>query len=435
MMQRARRIHATKALCPSCARVLPAALVERGGDVHLELECPEHGPASRFYFRDARLYRSLHALRNDAPCCDAYDCARGEPCQARRGRSLIYIVNVTNRCNMTCEACFSGSSATLEEPFAPAERLLADLGDARGWPFQPHAVLLGGEPTLHPELPAMVAELTRRGYLVRLASNGLKLRNRAYADRLAAAGLGWVFLHYDSSDDRLNLRVRGRPMRQACLEAIARCRAAGMKVQFGTTLSQENLGELVALVREAHRAGVFWISLYTLAEIERTGAVGATYLADALDAFEQQTRGEVRRADFLAAARLWSTLHRLTGRLNYRQKPTMVSLPVVVSGARLVPVTRFVDPRALLRDPAAAARLLRSLPSLADYERREPSGDTVVLNVQQFQGRSAFDLEEATHSLMSFVHEGSFVPFDVYNHVARYGAERLVPATALLRSA
>ncbi len=426
-------IHRTSALCPACNEVLPAELVERAGDVVLEMRCPLHGSTESLYFRDAELYRELSAGRNDVACCDEYSCARGEPCTRRIDNTMIFIVNVTNNCNMTCEACFSGSSVSLREPYAAVEDLLSPLPPAGAFDFPPHLVMLGGEPTLHPELPRLVADAVARGYIPRLASNGLKLRNARYARSLADAGLRWVFLHFDSFDDTLNSRLRGRPMLKACLDAIRTCRSVGMKVQFGVTVSRENIGQLKELLEGAHRAGVFWVSLYTLAEIERTGEAGATFLADAVAALEEQTAGGVRRSDFVSATRIWSKLYGLTGRMNYRQKPTMVSLPVVFDGGRMVPVTRFLSPFDAARNPTALSRFLRSVPSLMDYENREPSGDTLVVNIQQFQGRSAFDLGEATHSLMSFVHDGSFVPFDIFNHVHRYADERLIPSSKLLR--
>jgi uncharacterized radical SAM superfamily Fe-S cluster-containing enzyme len=427
-----RVLHETRALCPACNRVLEAALVERAGDAFLEMDCPEHGATSTLYFRNAAFYEALSACRNAVECCDTYDCARGEPCSRRATRTMIYMVNVTNNCNMSCDACLSGSEIGRGEPYETASRLMNALPDARGLGFTPHAVFFGGEPTMHPELREMIAGAVRRGYVPRLATNGLKLRERRYCESLSEAGLRWIFLHFDSLDDGRNRRLRGIPMVEACVEAVATAKAAGMKVQLGTTVSSENLDEVAALIRFAREQGVFWISLYPVAEVERHGSYGPTYLTDVVDALDRQTGGEITRADFVAAAKLWSRLFRLTGRYNYRQKPTMLSLPVVFDGQRLVPMNRLATPLGAARNAGAAWRFARSLPNLLDYESRPPSGDTLVLNIQQLQGRRAFDLSEAVHSLMSFADAGSFYPFDVYNHVHRWG-EDLMPATTLSR--
>jgi uncharacterized radical SAM superfamily Fe-S cluster-containing enzyme len=423
----ARTLHRTQALCPRCTEVLSAEAIDRGGDVYLEMSCPRHGRSSTLYFRDAAFYEALHEAKNPVDCCDTYDCARGQPCAKRASRTMIYMVNVTNNCNMTCDACLSGSEVGLTEPYQSVSRLMDALPDARGLRFMPHVVFFGGEPTMHPELPEMVELAVQRGYVPRLATNGLKLRDERYCRSLVDAGLLWVFLHFDSLDDERNARLRGMPMLRCCLEAIETAQSVGMKVQLGMTVSSENIDELGSVLAFARQHGVFWVSLYPVAEIERHGSFGATFLTDVVEALERQTRGEIAKGDFVAAARLWSRLFRLTGRYNYRQKPTMASLPVIADGKQLVPLTRLVSPTGLLQYSSAALRLARAVPRLLDYEHKPPSRDTLVVNIQQFQGRSAFDLTEAVHTLMSFVHEESFYPFDVYNHIHRWSGDVVRP--------
>ncbi len=418
----ATRIHETHALCPHCDEVLPAVLAERNRDVHLEMTCPVHGAASQFYFRDAAFYRTLNDIRNPVQCCDAYHCAKGKPCSDRKQRTMIYMINVTNNCNMTCQACYSGSEIGKKEPFHSSGDLLASLPDVEELGFSPHAVFIGGEPTLHKELPSMIGEVRDRGYVPRLATNGIKLRKPDYVQELADAGLRWTFLHFDSLNESLNLRLRGRKMLDVSYEAIENCQRAGIKVQLGMTVAPENTHEILPVIRTAHERGVFWVSLYPVAEIERVGESGSMYVTDVIDAIAEQTGGQVERADFVAASRLWSRLFRMTQRYNFRQKPTMVSLPTIVDGDRIVPVNRLMSPISGARYPRAMARFARALPSLLNYETSDPTGDTMVINIQQFQGRSAFDLEEATHNLMSFAENGSFLPFDIYNHAHRYPA-------------
>lgn len=407
--------------------------MERHGDAWLEMHCPDHGPASNLYFRNADFYEALHAVKNPVECCDTYDCARGQPCSRRATRTMIFMLNVTNNCNMTCDACLSGSSIGVTEPYEPADRIMAALPDARGLDFTPHAVFFGGEPTMHPDLPRMVRLAVERGYLPRLATNGLKLRDRRYCQRLVDNGLKWVFLHFDSLDDDKNRCLRNMAMVEAMHEALATATAAGMRVQLGVTVSSINLGELGAILHFARSHGVFWVSLYPVAEVERYGSYGATFLADVVEALEQQTAGAIAQHDFVAAAKLWSRLFKLTGRYNYRQKPTMVSLPLIIDGERFVPLTRLMSPLGVALHTGAVARLARALPNLIDYEHKPPAGDALIINIQQLQGRNAFDLSEAVHTLMSFAHRGGFYPFDIFNHVHRWPERHLVEPASLTR--
>jgi hypothetical protein len=203
-------------------------------------------------------------------------------------------------------------------------------------------------------------------------------------------------------------------------QAIRMCRKVGMKVQLGMTVVPENIDEVSAILELAIREGVFWMSLYPEAEIARSDCGDRLFLADVVEALEEQTDGQIRGGDFLSAAKIWSRLYRLTGRAGFRQKPTMVSLPLVVDGERLVPFNRLLSPLSVFRKPLALSRLIGALPGLLRYEVKPPTSNTLVVNIQQLQGRSAFDLEESTQNLMSFVHEESLLPFDIFNHVHRY---------------
>jgi uncharacterized radical SAM superfamily Fe-S cluster-containing enzyme len=391
----------------------------REGDAWLAGQCPTHGAFAGRYFQDAAFYEALHALRSPMVCCEEFVCAQGQRCSRRATRTLIYMVNVTNNCNMTCATCLAGTRRHAPEPYRSARRLLAALPDARALRFSPHAVFFGGEPTLHPELPELVRQAKALGYVPRLATNGLKLCDASYVAELAEAGLRWLFLHVDSLDDDRNRRLRGRPMEETCREAIRVAQRAGMKVQLGATVGPDNLSELAELLTFARDTGVFWVSVYPAAEIARTGPCPTTYLTEIVDALEKQTAGRVARRDFLMAARWWAALFRLTGRHNFRQKPTMLSLPLVSEGDSWIPLTRLFGLDGL-RHPRALLRFARAAPRLLDYERQPPARATLVVNIQQFQSRSAFDLEEAAHSLMSYADDGAFVPFDVYNHCHRW---------------
>ncbi len=79
---------------------------------------------------------------------------------------------LTYRCNLACPYCFARGLADLYPPAlgrADFSRLLAWLESysVRG------VALLGGEPTLHPDLPRMLTALHDRGIMTALFTNGL----------------------------------------------------------------------------------------------------------------------------------------------------------------------------------------------------------------------------------------------------------------------
>ncbi len=46
----------TQSLCPECKKILDATIMEKGGKVVMEKECPEHGHFSDIVWSDVELY-------------------------------------------------------------------------------------------------------------------------------------------------------------------------------------------------------------------------------------------------------------------------------------------------------------------------------------------------------------------------------------------
>lgn len=121
------------------------------------------------------------------------------------------------------------------------------------------AILIGGEPTVHPELPRVLALLrdARVPGPHAVMTNGLRLADRAFLDGLVAGGVGTAHVSVDSSDeatyDRLS-RTRGSfsKQRQGLTNALGH---PGLFTYVYTVLSAVNApgleAHLTALTRLA----------------------------------------------------------------------------------------------------------------------------------------------------------------------------------------
>lgn len=108
-------------------------------------------------------------------------------------------VNTGPLCNIRCVYCnvHGGTDARLFD-VAYVERLLDDAA-ARflGAGGAPTIDLIGGEPTMHPELPRLIAAARARGFArVLICTNGVRLARPGYLDELIAAGLTGVRLSF-----------------------------------------------------------------------------------------------------------------------------------------------------------------------------------------------------------------------------------------------
>ena len=103
-------------------------------------------------------------------------------------------------CNFRCPFCHNGGLALGgdSDGIMSVEELLAFLDSRRG---RLQAVCIsGGEPTLHPDLPALIGEIKSRGFEVKLDTNGT---NPEMLSSLIADGLvDYVAMDIKTSPDK-----------------------------------------------------------------------------------------------------------------------------------------------------------------------------------------------------------------------------------------
>jgi MoaA/NifB/PqqE/SkfB family radical SAM enzyme len=89
----------------------------------------------------------------------------------RYGPWLAQVV-VTRRCNLKCGYCIEYDRTSDPAPYDELALRLAKLAELRAWAI----CLTGGEPTMDPRLPDLVAEMRRLGFKRRmLITNGWRL--------------------------------------------------------------------------------------------------------------------------------------------------------------------------------------------------------------------------------------------------------------------
>ena len=65
----------------------------------------------------------------------------------------------------------------------------------------PHVVFTGGEPTLRPDLPDLIAYASQLGMVTGLITSGVRLAERDYLHQILQSGLDHVMIILDTGDD------------------------------------------------------------------------------------------------------------------------------------------------------------------------------------------------------------------------------------------
>jgi AdoMet-dependent heme synthase len=171
-----------------------------------------------------------------------------------KGYEFFIQWHLTERCNLRCAHCYQeaapgGEELSLPEISAVIEEtadLLAAWQEAYGIEFSPSFHVTGGEPLLHRDLPAILAEMKDRKFTVYLLSNGT-LITEAWAENLAALKVDGVQISLEGPG-RVHDAIRGPGSFAAALAGAKNLVAAGVKVIHNTTLSRLNAATFFDLV-------------------------------------------------------------------------------------------------------------------------------------------------------------------------------------------
>jgi uncharacterized radical SAM superfamily Fe-S cluster-containing enzyme len=251
----------TWSICPICLKRLPAERVRVENEVYLQKTCAEHG-----FFRSL-IWRGIYDLNEwigdsekvsaENPQCPD-NCGL---CADHQQKTCCIILNVTGRCNLNCRFCFADHGCEEAEPtLDELKDVLLRIIDKDKTLVQ----LSGGEPTTRNDLPEIIREAKKAGAkYVQLNSNGLRLsEDKEYVRKLAEAGLSFVFMQFDGTDDGIYSKLRGKPLLDIKKQAIVNC----AEFSIGVTL-------VATLVRDVNMGNIGEILNFALAEVPNVRGV------------------------------------------------------------------------------------------------------------------------------------------------------------------
>lgn len=234
------------AFCPRCHDEAPerpladvarlsGMLIERDGHIWLERGCPAHGLVRTLYDEDPEILSYLEewtaptkahtpdVAGNFDPIPSAY--LRGLP-EMQTQHTCILLEDIAETCNLRCPTCFTDSSPDLRD-VVPVADVLANVDQrlARENGRLDVLMLSGGEPTLHPALAGLLAELVTRPITrILINSNGIRIAtDDALLDLLTThRERVEVYLQYDGLSAQAHRHHRGGDLTRMKSQALHR---------------------------------------------------------------------------------------------------------------------------------------------------------------------------------------------------------------------
>jgi len=171
------------------------------------------------------------------------------------------MLRLDTRCNSGCAHC-TVADVPASEARSP-ESALAELVAARKRGCD-ELVIMRGEPTLRPDLPALARAARRLGYrLVQIQTNGRMLCYEPYLDRLVAAGVDFFEVSLFGASPATHDAIAAEP--GAFDQTVAGLRLIAARPQLGHLVTiavlAANLAELVAMVERIAELGLRRVQL------------------------------------------------------------------------------------------------------------------------------------------------------------------------------
>ena len=478
-------IRETVSVCPECDALLVAHLVERDGRLVMTKRCAQHGSFETLYWSNADDYRRIMKfqhlpeegrLRNKS-CPN--ECG---PCKEHKGSPLIALIDITNRCDLTCPICFSESKLemehTVEPTLAQIEGMLAQLKE-RGTAARMTVQYSGGEPTMREDLPEMISMARRLGYgRIEINTHGLRLaREDGYARVLKDAGLTAIGLQFDGIDDEIYKFNRGAKLFSQKQRAVEACKEVGLGIVLVVTLTKGlNEGEIGDIIRFAarnkevvKRVVAQTLTFYGRATQFDVNERRATPY-DFMKCLEDQTDGVIKRSDFYPVGSMLPVadfFEQLTGqkqdRLYTHPCCNVATYIYVAPNGDLIPVNQLVKVEPILELMAKGAadlkrstgirraliklkyggkllasaftkvsnpifrRVLVNSMFKGSYDPMADLDDVLMVSCVHHMDKWNFDVERVeTCSIHYLTADGNQVPFCSYNTFYRQKAEQRI---------
>ncbi len=180
---------------------------------------------------------------------------------------------ITYRCNNDCSHCYNARPRDYPELSNAEWHRVLDKVWAIGIP---HVVFTGGEPTLRPDLPELVARAEQNGQITGINTNGRRLSDPKYVEQLVNAGLDHVQITLKSHDPQIHdAMVNSRGAWKQTVAGIRNVLESPLYVMTNTTMLATNSPSITHTLEFLAELGVPTVGLNALIYSGRGLTVGS----------------------------------------------------------------------------------------------------------------------------------------------------------------
>lgn len=339
----------TTSLCSTCYKRVSAKIIFENAAVYMIKTCKEHGFEKVLIATDIEYYKNIrnYNKKSEYPKITNTETLYGCPydcglCPDHEQHSCLTIVEVTDRCNLSCPTCFANSSPTygrhrtLEEVKLMIDAVVKNEGE-------PDVLQIsGGEPTIHPHF-FEILDYAKQQPIKHLMvnTNGVRIaKDEDFVKQLAAYMPDFeIYLQFDSFKPVVLQKIRGKDLTDIRKKAIEHLNKYNLSTTFVVTLEKGSNDDEIGKIIE-----------YALQQpCVRGVTFQPTQMAGRLENFEDNknrlTLTEVRN-EIIQQSNLFTAKDVVPVPCN----PDSIAMAYAFKiDGKIFPLTRYINPQELLQ--------------------------------------------------------------------------------------
>ncbi|MFH2065850.1 MAG: radical SAM protein [Pseudomonadota bacterium] len=157
-------------------------------------------------------------------------------------QSINVFFHILTKCNLRCTHCYINPDehGTRTLSIEVIENWLEAFMEKS--PYA-NVIFLGGEPTLHPDLPRAIQKARAMGYKsITVDTNGFLFHD--FLEKVLPSELDFLSFSLDGATEKTNDGIRGQGVYQTCINGIQKAVSLGFHTSLIYTVSRTNIHEL-----------------------------------------------------------------------------------------------------------------------------------------------------------------------------------------------
>ena len=249
----------TTSLCNECHVQIGAKIIFQNSNVYLHKTCKEHGFQKVLIATDIEYYKQQRNYNkaSEYPIKPHTETIYGCPldcgiCPDHEQHSCLTLIEITDRCNLTCPTCYASSSPTHgnHRSLESINLMLDAIVKSEG---EPDVVQIsGGEPTIHPDF-FRILDLAKTKPIkhLMLNTNGIKIAtDLEFTEKLASYMPNFeIYLQFDSFKPEALKKLRGADLTQIRIKALENLNKFNLSTTLVVTLQKglndDEIGKII----------------------------------------------------------------------------------------------------------------------------------------------------------------------------------------------